>query len=223
MSQLAWALYGAIGLPGARARTMQGDETIMAVAAAVSTAEQEKAGTGPKARACPVCEGRMRNLGARKWRCAAGHTVTYRPPLGRSGVVQLTPGQARCVLKHGCGWFGSEQCARCLLPDETGRLLCPECRSRLFFLEVRDDSALWGCSNLPGKGCGATISRPLPGAMTLTEQERARAKQAALDAESEDEERAYRARRRRERRTRQKAKLLAGPPWRSGVSAERVS
>ena len=65
----------------------------------------------------------------------------------------------RCVLR--CQLYGSAKCDRCGIPDETGRALCPRCHKPVFFLAVKDGKGLWGCSNPPGRGCGATISVPV--------------------------------------------------------------
>ena len=99
--------------------------------------------------------------------------------------------QSKCVLRKGCGHYGSAKCVACPIPDDSGRLMCPSCRSPLFFLDVTEDRGRWGCSNLPGKGCGATVSVPLPGSVTAEAAKQAR--QVRLDGETEAEERALNA------------------------------
>jgi len=82
-------------------------------------------------------------------------------------------GQARCVLRKGCGHYGSAKCVACPLPDSKGRVLCPRCRSPLFFVGVTEDGARWACSNVPGRGCGAEVKIPVPGTVKATAGERA--------------------------------------------------
>ena len=117
-------------------------------------------------------------------------------------------GQGRCVLRKGCGHYGTAKCMACPIPDDSGRLMCPSCRSPLFFLGVTEDRGRWGCSNLPGKGCGATISVPLPGSVTAEEAKQAH--HVRLDAETAKEERAHQAKLRRGRRARRRAQVPVG-------------
>jgi hypothetical protein len=77
MARLAWDIYGAIGLHRAGTRTMQGDETIMALSAAHSVSKQTE--TGLKPRTCPVCGRALRTAGTRRWICEQGHTVAHYP------------------------------------------------------------------------------------------------------------------------------------------------
>jgi hypothetical protein len=65
--------------------------------------------------------------------------------------------QTRCVLR--CTFYGGRHCARCPVPDGRGAPKCPRCRRRLSFLDVHDERAQWGCSNLTG--CGVTVSFPV--------------------------------------------------------------
>ena len=72
-------------------------------------------------------------------------------------------GRGLCALRKGCENVGTAKCRVCPIPDERGRALCPRCRAALSFLRVKEQRALWGCSNLPGRGCGATVAIPRPG------------------------------------------------------------
>lgn len=78
----------ATGHQCAFARTTEGVEATMPLAAAETTEEQVNRRTGREQRACPVCGGKLRTVGARRWGCEAGHTVAYAPGLsdGRNRV-----------------------------------------------------------------------------------------------------------------------------------------
>jgi hypothetical protein len=105
----------------------------------------------------------------------------------------------KCVVR--CQLWGSEACLRCPLPDARGRLRCPQCGSPLCFLQIIEDWARWGCSNLTG--CGQTFSLP------VRDPEAA----AAADAELADLKRAKAKERKRLQRQRKRTDLhLAGRP-----------
>lgn len=62
----------------------------------------------------------------------------------------------RCVLR--CALFCEKNCRLCPIPGPRGEALCPRCRGRLYFLDVREGRCYWRCSNLTA--CGLTVSAP---------------------------------------------------------------